>query len=199
MPKLSLVIPTFTITKQLEDLAIAALLSYREQVDEIIVSEDGGMFSNKLFYFADYYLYSNINGSFTKNVNRGWKVATGDYVAIANSDTELISGNLSDLCIPGKVTSPEIINQYIDRLAGPFWVAPKEITKERGMLMEEMRTYCSDSEYDNRMADIFQKVPSVRLFHHQAQTVTAAGKEGHEEQARDNDIYHDLIRQGKAK
>jgi hypothetical protein len=91
------------------------------------------------------------------------------------------------------------VNQYIDRLAGPFWVVPKEVTQERGYLMEEMHTYSSDSEYDNRVADIFQKVTSVEIYHEMAQTVSAAGVEGGEQQEKDRDIYSQLIQEGKAK
>lgn len=197
--KISLCIPTYTINKELEELAIRCALSYKDQVDELIVSEDGGMISMDLFSLADRYMYNKENVGFTKNVNRVWRAAEGDFVMIVNSDTYLMKGDLKDLCIEGKISSPEIVNQFIERLAGPFWCAPAVITKERGYLMEELKTYSSDSEYDNRVADIFQKVPSVRIFHHQAQTVTAAGIEGGEEQERDRQIYAQLIREGKAK
>jgi glycosyltransferase involved in cell wall biosynthesis len=169
-----------------------------DQADEIIVTEDGGMFSNNILQLADSYLFNKNNAGFTRNVNRGWKYASGDFVAIINSDTQLKSGNLRDLCIPGKVTSPEIVNQYIERLAGPFFVVPKEIAKERGYLLEELKTYSSDSEYDHRVKDIFVKVPSVQIYHEQAQTVKVAGVEGGVEQERDRKIYEQLIREGRA-
>jgi hypothetical protein len=66
------------------------------------------------------------------------------------------------------------------------------------MLMEEMKTYSSDSEYDHRVRDIFQKVESVEIFHEQAQTVKAAGIEGGVEQERDRKILQKLIEEGKA-
>lgn len=199
MSKLSVVIPCYTINHDLEELAVTAAVSYREQADELIVVEDGGMFSRELFDLADIYIRYKENKGFTVNVNRGWKIASGDYVAIASSDTFLVGGCLEDLCVPGKVTSPTIENQYIPRLAGPFFVVPKEVTKERGYLMEEMRTYSSDSEYDNRTADIFQKVDSVTIHHMMAQTVKAAGVEGGEEQQKDREIYANLVSEGKAK
>lgn len=198
-PKLSLVIPAYTINKELERMTLMALSTYRDQVDELIVTEDGGMYSPKIMRYCDAYIYNAKNASFTKNVNRGWKYATGEYVAIVNSDTYLISGKLTDLCIPGKVTSPEIINQGIAFLAGPFWVVPATVAKERGYLLEEMVTYSSDTEYDMRVRDIFQKVPSVKIYHEQAQTVKAEGIEGGETQARDKAIYEDLVTRGLAK
>jgi len=196
--KISLVIPTVILDKKLEDLAILCVGSYMNQADEIIVVGDGGMFSQNLLQLADTYIYNKNNVGFTKTVNRGWKYASGDYVMIINSDTQLKKGDLNDLCIPGKVTSPVIVNQYIERLAGPFWVVPREVTEERGFLLEELKTYSSDSEYDARVKDIFQKVESVEIYHEQAQTVKALGIEGGIEQERDRKIYQELIDKGVA-
>ncbi len=89
-------------------------------------------------------------------------------------------------------------SKYIERLAGPFWVVPKEVAAERGYLLEELKTYSSDSEYDHRVKDIFVKVPSVEIYHEQAQTVKALGIEGGAEQERDRKIYEELIKEGKA-
>ncbi len=197
-PKLSFVILSVNANDYLEDLTLAAIDSYRPFAYEIIITEDHGRFSEKLAKAADSYLYHGDYG-FTKNVNTGWKYATGDYVAIVNNDTRLVSGDMLDLCIPGKVTSPIIVNQEIKGLAGPFWVVPKEVAAERGYLMEEMKTYASDEEYAKRVEDIFQKVPSVQIYHEQAQTVKTLGIEGGEEAARDNKIYEDLKQEGKAK
>lgn len=198
---LSVVIPAYTITKHLEDLAIRCILSFRDDpvVEEIIFVEDGGFFSPAISNLCTTYIYNQENKGFSANVNRGWRYATGKYTAIVSSDTELMQGELMDLCVPGKVTSPEIANQTIERLAGCFWVTPMEVARERGLLFEEMKTYSSDSEYDNRVADIFQKVETVRIFHHMAQTVTAAGVEGGIEQAKDRIIYQQLISEGRAK
>ena len=196
---LSLVVPTYTISKHLEELAIRAILSYRDQVDEVIISEDGGMYSPILAQMADIYIFTQNNRGFTTNVNRGWQNARGEYVAIVNSDTSLLSGHLKDLCIANKVTSPEISNQYVDFLAGAFFVVPSSVAKKRGYLIEDMKTYSSDSEYDARVRDIFVKVPSVRVYHEQAQSVKAAGIEGGAEQQRDREIYARLIKEGKAK
>lgn len=198
-PKISVVIPCYTLTKELERLAIWAAASVRDQCDELIIAEDGGMYSSKLMELADKYLFFKDNRGFTKNVNRGWQNSEGEYTMIMSSDTQLESGNLVDLCIPGKVTSPHISNQGIMRLAGPFFVVPENITKERGMLREEMHTYSSDSEYDNRVADIFQKVDSVKIFHHMAQSVKVAGIEGGEQQQVDREAYQKLIDEGLAK
>ena len=192
MPKLSVVIPTYTLDNELEEMALAALKSYRYGVDELIVCEDGGRYSPEIMAKCDTYIYNWKNEGFTKNVNRGWRFATGDYVAIVSSDTYLIKGSLRELMIKGKVTSPVVVNQNIPFLAGPFFCTPKEITKKLGYLREELRTYCSDSEYDKRTRDIFQKVPSVEIYHHMAKSVKKAGVEGGEEMRRDRRAYENL-------
>lgn len=198
MPKLTVVIPAYTITDKLKELLINAVNFYKDGADELIVVEDGGEYVPEIRDLVDLYaLYPN-NVGFTKNVNRGWSLSNGDYTAIVSSDTYLMRGDLHDLCVPGKVTSPHIVNQGIDRLAGPFFVVPREIKDERGMLLEELHTYSSDSEYDHRVKDIFQKVPSVEIFHYMAQTVTLAGVEGGAQQQKDREIYQRLIEEGKA-
>ncbi len=194
-----MVIPVYTLNKAMEEMAIHCASSYRSQVDELIITEDGGKYSEELMEIADVYIYNQRNEGFTVNVNRGWRQSTGEYTMIVSSDTFLLhNGNLNDLCVPGVVSSPNIQNQSIERLAGPFFVVPKEIKDERGMLLEEMKIYCSDSEYDHRVKDIFQKVPSVKVFHKMMQTVGPAGCEGGEQQREDREIYQRLIQEGKA-
>lgn len=195
---ISVVIPCYTITKDLEEMAIACVKSYRYQADELIVVEDGGRYSPQLMGLCDSYIYNWKNGGFTVNVNRGWRYAKEPYVAIVSSDTYLYEGDIHNLCIPGKVTSPVIVNQNIERLAGPFFVIPQSVAEERGYLMEEMHTYSSDSEYDNRVADIFETVQSVKIVHKQAQTVSVAGVEGGKQQQKDREIYEKLKQEGKA-
>lgn len=183
---------TYTLTEDLERIAYNSALSYKDQVDELIITEDGGSFSDKLRKVSDVYIYGKNNVGFTANVNRGWRISSGDYTMIVNSDTYLSEGKLKDLCIPGTVTSPVIENQFITKLAGPFFVIPKEIQEERGYLVEDMRTYCSDSEYEERVRDIFQTVESVKIYHEMARTVTEAGVEGGEEQERDRKAYENF-------
>ncbi len=197
--KLSLVFPAYTLNSKLEEMTLHAIATYKDQADEIIVVEDGGIFSKELQQASDIYCYYKDNRGFSVNVNRGWSLSNGDFTAIVSTDTQLLSGNLKDLCIPGKVCSPTVRNQHIDFLAGPFWVTPREVTEEKGMLLEELHTYSSDSDYDLRVRDIFQKVPSVEIFHHMAQTVKVAGVEGGEQQRKDQEKLQELIDKGKVK
>lgn len=192
-----MVIPSYNISEELEELAEFAALTYRSQVDELIIVEDGGKFSETLREIADIYVYNKTNSGFTKTVNQGWKLSTGDFTAIVNSDTTLIEGKLKDLCIKGKVTSP-YGNQNVPHLWGAFFVVPKEIAKERGMLLEEMILYASDSEYDMRVRDIFECVKSVEILHYGAKTVKTAKVDESATQYRDGKEYERLITEGKA-
>lgn len=194
---ISMVIPTYTINSELEEIAIQAALTYRDQVDELIITEDGGMYSEELQGIADVYIYNKKNVGFTRNVNRGWLLSTGDYTMIVNSDTQLLEGELKTLCVPGKVTSPEIASEFIPLLAGSFFVVPKEIKEKYGLLREEMKMFDSDSEYESRIKDIFQKVPEVRIYHHIHATINPAGLNTDEVRERDRQI-HFKLRGGEA-
>lgn len=192
---ISLCIPTYTLNQALEEMAIRCLTSFKKHCEdskieyEIIVSEDCGRYSSSLMGLADKYIYNTENGGFSKNVNTCWRLAQGEYVAIINSDTYYVSGNISDMCIPGKVTSPGIINQDIDGFAGCFWVAHKDIPKEFGYLDEDMRIYYSDEVYKKKTQDVFEKIPSFRIYHGQAKTVTLAGVNTPEQYKIDKEVY----------
>ena len=58
---ISMIIPTFTLDNELEEMAVISALSYRTQVQELIICEDGGRYSKELAQIADMYLYTNKN------------------------------------------------------------------------------------------------------------------------------------------
>lgn len=198
MAKIAVVIPTYTINEELEEVAIRCIKSLKGNCF-VIVSEDGGMKSEKLRDLANLYIYSPENHGFTWNVNRGWKHAVDyDFVAIVNSDIEMVSGSLDALCIDGFVTSPVCENQPVPGLFGAFFVVPKPILIEKGMLIEELKMYYSDTEYACRVRDIFRKVPEVVVRHEQSKTLRAAGLEGGKTNEKDRIIYERLIAEGRA-
>jgi hypothetical protein len=71
-------------------------------------------------------------------------------------------------------------------------VCPKAVYESRGGLIETMHTYNSDSEYDHRVRDIFEKVPTVCIYHHMSQTVTPAGVNTPEQARKDQEEYSKL-------
>lgn len=174
---ISMVIPTYTLNEELEEMAEFGALSYMDQVDELIITEDGGRHSKVLQEIADIYIYNFENQGFTKNVNRGWKVATGDFTMIVNSDTQLMEGNLIDLCIKGKVTCPITHTETVPYFWGAFFCVPREIKQKYGMLNENLpdKNYGSDSEYEKRISGIYQPVQTVEILHKLHATTDVAG------------------------
>jgi GT2 family glycosyltransferase len=189
---ISLVIPAYTITKEIEKLTLECINSFVDSVDEVIVSEDGGFYSPEIEAFSNLYIYSHQNVGFTKNVNRGWKNATGDFVMIANSDTSLSSGNLKDLCVHGQVTCPETRGEPTPGLSGHFFCVPREIIEERGMLNESMKMFCSDTEYESRIKDILVHIPEVKIFHEVNKTIDAAGVNDGRQLEIDRDVFNSI-------
>lgn len=168
-----MVIPTYTADERIEEIVIRALKSYRDQVDELIVTEDGGNYSEKLKSIADIYVYNRKNGGFSFNVNQGWRMAREEFVMIANSDTFLVEGKLKDLCVKDLVTSPKIANQQFHRyqLRGCFFVVPREMQEKLGYLNETMKMYWSDQDYADKTLGQFKEVEEVIVHHLQAESV----------------------------
>ncbi len=68
----------------------------------------------------------NEGTGFAMNVNIGLTLASGDYVAVVTNDTRVEQGDVYDLCVPGTVTSPLVLEKPgIDPggFHGAFWVA----------------------------------------------------------------------------
>lgn len=191
MPKISVVIPTYTLNRDLETMAYNCAKSYRDIADQLIISEDGGRQSVALGKLADYYFWHD-NWGFTENVNYAWRAASGDFVFIVNSDTYIESGNYEDLCIPGRITSPHMAGHTREGefLNGAFWVSPAAVTKDRGYLNPDLKMYYSDDDYYNRVKDIFQQVNSVTIRHVYGATTSYLGDAWRDkESARDKEIY----------
>lgn len=193
--KISMVIPTYTIDSELEELAIVCALSYREQVQELIICEDGGKFSEELSKIADLYVYGKKNEGFTKNVNKGWRLSTGDYTMIVNSDTQLLDGDLKDLCIPARVTCPIAKTENVPYFWGTFFCVPRPVKEMYGLLDERMLMYGSDSEYEKRIGHLYQPIQTVEIIHHLNQTTNKMDQKYIKEQQEiDRTIFAEIIK-----
>lgn len=194
----TLVIPTYTVTGELEDMALKCIRSHRDQVDTIIVSEDGGAWSSSIRDLVDIYVYGKNNVGFTKNVNRGWRLSQSDFTIIVNSDTYLLDGNIDDLCQEGFVMSPRVDNlSNYPGFVGSYWVTPKEITEKFGMLDERLKTYQSDMDYYERIKPMFKKGESVSIYHTKSQTLLAANIDREQEMNDDNNTYQHILAERK--
>lgn len=194
-PRLSLVLLSYAKTPDLQRLTRRALVSYKGQSDEVILTEDGG----EEFDWppeVDTFIW-HANQGFTKNANLGWRQARGEYVAIVSNDTQLLAGNLRELCIKDTVTSPRVENQALnDSFAGCFFVVPRTVFEKVGLLDESMHTYYSDTEYIDRLrkAGVSMKiVHSVTISHDQAQTVTEVGQNTPEQSGKDREAYRKKV------
>jgi len=98
--KISAVIPTFSATEELKNMALKCATSVRDQVDELIITEDADIYWPELHKISDIYLV-HPQLEYKANFNLGNKVASGEFVLQINSDAYLIEGNVRDLCIDG--------------------------------------------------------------------------------------------------
>lgn len=130
--RISLVVPTYSANDKLTDMAIACVESYLPQVDEVIVAEDSDIFNQRLHDLADVYIM-HPNVGYSANTNMAWKLATGDFALVVNSDTTLASGNIKDLCKPWTLCSPHMIENSSHsnaNVSGACFCVPRDVYKE---------------------------------------------------------------------
>lgn len=105
MGTLSVVIPTWSATPVLADMAYELCKQVHPMCDELVVSEDGPE-SSKLGAIADKYLIHAWLGH-GENLALGIQNATGEFIAVLDSDIRIEKGTIRDLCIPNTVVYPK--------------------------------------------------------------------------------------------
>src|SRR6266566_9777561 len=90
---LSVVIPAYSITESLKDMALALCKQVRPMCDELIVSEDSGVYWPELQEISDLYLMHENLGD-VPNIVLATRVALGEYIAVINTDISLVYGTL---------------------------------------------------------------------------------------------------------
>ena len=118
-PRLSAVVPHWPLDEEVEEALRVCIASLPPDCEKIVVVNDGT--------------------SFAVNVNLGLRVATGDYLAVVTNDTRVVEGDVYELCVPGVVTSPLVLEKpgiERDGFHGAFWVAPREVLERVGPLDE---------------------------------------------------------------
>ena len=169
--KLSAVIPCFSVTEELKDMALKCAKSIRDQVDELIIAEDADIYWHDLHQISDVYVV-HPRLDYKKNCNLGWKLATGDFVLQANSDSFLIEGNLQDLCIDGigiawcEETGNEI---HLSQAMGAFFVTPRSFFEQLGG-WDNVKEHVWDFSLFNKLSKLGapQTIRSVRISHPRA-------------------------------
>jgi GT2 family glycosyltransferase len=64
---------------------------------------------------------------FGASVNIGLRQAKGDYLIVANNDTQLIEGSLSDMPLDDAVSVPKLLPEHRDAMPRAFYCIPRPI------------------------------------------------------------------------
>lgn len=171
--QLSVVIPTWSGTPVLAEMALKLCQYVRPQCDELIVTEDEddpAFYYKELEEIADIYLRHPNLGDVV-NINLGMRHATGDYIAVLNSDLTIFSGDLRELCVPGRVVCPDEHSGGHGGYTGGLVVIPRTILNEFGYL-DESRQYAwishgmgADAEYTIRIGNRLLLSDKVKCHH----------------------------------
>lgn len=171
MTRLAAVIPTYSIRQSLIDMEVVNAKAWKSHVDDLIICEDGPPVA-ELKKIANLYIVQKVNVGTCFNANMGWANALkrgADYVVLMDSDVSPVSGSLRDLCVPGKVTVPVIIEFPDTAYNAPMMCVPKEIADDIGLYpCSYHRDEGFDPEYAYKIYDHgydIEQVKSVRVSH----------------------------------
>lgn len=147
MKKTSIIIPNLWLNEDLLDMTFECIKGAYQDVDEMIVIND--------------------NQSYAKNVNKGLKSCTGDYIIICNNDVAFVQHDwLEHLLKPLKegydVSSVRTTDsdgwETEDKITegdkfGSLWCMKREVYEKIGGLDEDFGNYFEDLDYHKRAED----------------------------------------------
>jgi GT2 family glycosyltransferase len=129
--RLSIVVPHWPIDAEVDEALRACLGSLPDDCEKLVIVNEGT--------------------GFARNVNVGLRLARGDYIAVVTNDTRVIEGDVHDLCVPGMVTSPLVLEKpgvEPGGFHGAFWVAPRDVIERVGPLDERFEgAFFEDDDY----------------------------------------------------
>lgn len=140
-------------------MALALCKQVRPMCDELIVTEDAGVYYPELQKIADLYLMHPTLLDVANSV-LGVRVAQGEYIAVINSDIILLNGDLRDLCVPGTVISCGNFG-----FQGCFHVIPRSVLNEYGYSNPEKTGAGADYDYAGRIRDVYRGSDAVNYRH----------------------------------
>lgn len=122
---MSLVIPTLRRHPVLEE----CIESFKGQYDELIVIDDK-------------------EPSLAYKINKGMRMAKGDYIVVSNDDVVAKEGDLRNLCIENQVVSPKVNGGVFKVFHAHMFCIPRNIYAEVGGFDETCPgVYHIDSDY----------------------------------------------------
>jgi GT2 family glycosyltransferase len=149
--RLSVVIPHWPLDDEVDEALRGCVESLSDHCEKLIVVNNGT--------------------GFARNVNLGLRLARGEYLAVVTNDCRVLEGDVYDLCVPGVVTSPLVVEKpgvEPGGFHGAFWVAPRGIVDKVGLLDERFEgAFFEDDDYLQRLraANVPTKqVQSVRVW-----------------------------------
>lgn len=129
MSKVSLIIPTLHVADCLEK----CIESFNNQYDELIVVDDTDI-------------------SLAKKINKGLRLATGDFLIVSNDDVLADQGTLRDLCVDDRVLSPKVNGGVFKVFHAHMFCLPRKVYGQVGGYDESYDgAYWIDSEYWYRL------------------------------------------------
>ena len=150
-PRLSAVVPHWPLDEEVDEALRVCLASLPGDCEKIVVVNQGT--------------------GFAVNVNVGLRLATGDYVAVLSNDSRVVAGDVYDLCLPGAVTSPLVLEKPGIEPGGfhsAFWVAPRDVLARVGPLDERFEgAFFEDDDYLQRLRQDgipTRQIASVRVW-----------------------------------
>ena len=172
----SILVLTHIIDEQLLELTKKCVASLRGQGDEIIMIDGGSTIKYKPEGVKVIRL--KVDPGFTSCINMGIDIAHGSHVVFVSNDTEVVAGNLRELCQDGlafpKVQwdPPEYVS---DEWHGGFYGFPREEFYKHS---EDYNYYYTDIDLFERARrrDIpFYRVGSVVINHKVNSTTNKTG------------------------
>lgn len=111
---------------------------------------------------------ANWKEGYAKPINRGLKLAKGDYLLVSNDDLIWDVGDIYDLCKPGVVTSP-MVNGVHQDFWGCCFMIPRDVYEKVGGLYEGYEiSYYDDDDYVCNLIKAGVKmrgIKSVNIMH----------------------------------
>jgi hypothetical protein len=142
---LSVVVPHWPLDDEVDGALRRCLVSLPDDCEKLVIVNEGTGFAH--------------------NVNRGLRLASGDFVAVVGNDSRVVEGDVYDLCVPDTVASPLVVGKpgiEPRGFHGAFWVAPRDVIERVGPLDERFEgAFFEDDDYLERLRA--EGIPTVQV------------------------------------